>query len=101
MKRWFMNRLLTIMKHNNYTDDMLDVSHCNAHNKWTPCDLIAREYLNNGGASARGFLGISKTECIRSYNYMREIKEELLKKNYVNESAWNNSGIRLWKEYNF
>lgn len=101
MKKWFENRLKTIMEHNNYASDMLTVEKCEVKGKWTPCDLIAREYLNNGGGSSKGFLGITRAECIKCYRYMQEIKEELLTKNMISEVAWNNSGCPLWYNYNF
>ncbi len=101
MKKWFINRLKTVMEHNDYPKDCMTVENCNTIGNWTPCDLIAREYLNNGGGSAEGFLGLAKEECIRCYDYMKEIKQELIDLHYVNEEAWNNSGITLWANYNF
>ena len=101
LKKWFLNRLHTIMKHNDYSEEMLTTSVCNAKDKWTPCDLIAREYLNNGGGSSKGFLGIPCSECKKCYEYMCENRLELVELDYVNEKAWNNSGFPLWSNYNF
>ena len=101
MKKWFINRLKTVMEHNDYPTDCITVENCRSIDSWTPCDLIAREYLNNGGGSAKGFLGLTKAECIRCYDYMKEIKQELIDLHYVNEKAWNNYGITLWTNYNF
>lgn len=101
IKKWFLNRLNTIMEHNDYPKDCITVEKCNAIDRWTPADLIAREYLNNGGGSAKGFLGISRAECIKCYDYMCEIKEELIKLDLISEEAYNNSGFRLWSNYNF
>lgn len=101
MKKWFLNRLHTIMEHNNYPANALTVEECSARNLWTPADLIAREYLNNGGGSAKGFLGISCAECKKCYDYMREIRQELIDAKMVNEKAWNNFGFSLWSNYNF
>ena len=74
---------------------------CEKQHLWSPCDLIAREYLNNGGGSAKGFLGISRSECIKCYNYMRSIKDILIKNDLISEEAWNNHGFKLWSNYNF
>ena len=96
-----MNRLHTIMEHNEYSKEMLTVAVCEPKDKWTPCDLIAREYLNNGGGSAKGFLGISCSECGKCYDYMVENREELIANDMISKDAWNNSGLRLWSNYNF
>ena len=101
IKKWFLNRLNTIMEHNDYPADYLTTDKCDTINKWTPADLIAREYLNNGGGSAEGFLGISRAECIKSYYYMCEIKEDLINAHMINEKAHNNFGFPLWNDYNF
>lgn len=101
IKKWFKNRLITIMQHNNYAPWWLTEEECTKHDKWTPCDLIAREYLNNGGGSSKGFLGITRADCIKCYDYMCENKEELIKLGYISGSAWNNSGVLLWNNYNF
>ena len=89
------------MQHNNYEEDWLYVSTCEEHNKWTPVDLVIREYLNNGGGSAKGFLGIYPYECKKCYDYIRENKQEIIDLNMVNEDGWNNSGFPLWNDYNF
>ena len=101
MTKWFENKLKTIMSHNEYKEDWLKASVCDAYDKWTPCDLIAREYLNNGGGSAKGFLGILPSECIKCYKYMCEIKSELIENDMISKDAWNNFGITLWTNYNF
>ena len=101
MKLWFKNRLKKIMEYNNYDETWLTCEECNKVDKWTPCDLIVREYLNNGGGSAKGFLGITPSECKKCYDYMREIKQELIENDMVNKSAWNNSGFLLWTNYDF
>lgn len=101
IKKWFMNRLYKIMDYldPDYTADMLTEKACNLKEKWTPCDLILREYYNNGGGSAPGFLGFSRAECIKCYKYIIENKEELLQLNYISKDGWNNSGFPLWKNY--
>ena len=101
IKKWFLNRLKTIMEHNEYEQEWLTESVCNEHEKWTPCDLIAREYLNNGCGSSKGFLGITPSECRKCYDYMKEHKDYLVENDLVNEKAWNNSGFPLWSNYNF
>lgn len=98
---WFRNRVRTIMEHNNYPDDCLDVENCLSIGNWTPIDLILREWLNNGGGSAKGFLGIDTAECRRSFYYVVEHKDYFIKNNLVNKKAWNNSGFPLWDNYDF
>ena len=89
------------MEHNDYEAEMLTVEECTKKDRWTPCDLILREYLNNGGGSAKGFLGIGEQRCENAYHYICEHKEELVKKNWINKDGWNNSGYYLWENYNF
>lgn len=101
LDRWFKNRLKTIMDHNDFEEEWLTVKTCSEQDKWTPCDLIAREYLNNGGGSSKGFLGITPKECIRCYDYMKEHKDYLVENDLVSEKAWNNSGFPLWNSYDF
>lgn len=101
LKRWFKNRLRTIMEHNEYEEDMVDVEACDKHNKWTPIDLIAREYLNNGCGSAKGFLGLTPSECKKCYDYICEAKDYIVANRLVNKSACNNSGFPLWSNYEY
>lgn len=99
LPKWFMNRLHTIMEHNQFSEEMITATECNQRNKWTPVDLILREYYNNGGGSAQGFLGITKAECIRCYYFIRENQTTLHEMDYYNEEGWNNHGFRLWSNY--
>ena len=99
IKTWFKNRLEIIMKHNDYESHWLTEKICNKVEKWTPCDLILREYYNNGGGSSQGFLGISKNECIKCYDYIKENLNELLELNMISKDGWNNSGYSLWSDY--
>lgn len=102
LARWFKNKLKTIMKHNGRKEDeSISADDCDKLGVWTPCDLIAREELNNGGGSARGFLGITPSDCHKCYNYMKEHKEYLVDNNLISEKAWNNSGYPLWHSHNF
>lgn len=101
LDRWFKNKIKTIMNHNNYEESMLCVAECEAADKWTPCDLIAREERNNGSGSAKGFLGIMPSENRKCYEYMRENKDYLIANNLVSEKAWNNFGCPLWSNWNF
>ena len=107
MKRlalWFRNRIKTVMEHNDYPKDCLTVKDCSTLGEcgwWTPVDLIIREQLNNGGGSARGFLGLTPSECKKSYYYACEHKELLKELDLVNKSAVNNSGFPLWNNYDF
>lgn len=99
MEKWFLNALKRIMKHNNYPDDWVTVSKCDEVNKWTPVDLILREYYNNGGGSAKGFLGISTALCEKCYYYIRENAQEFIDADMVNKKGVNNSGFTLWDNY--
>lgn len=97
----FNNLLKKIMEfYGDYTEDMMTEKVCTKKDRWTPCDLILREWYNNGGGSARGFLGISPSQCEQGYWYILEHKNELLEKNYISKDGWNNSGFSLWKNYN-
>ena len=96
---WFMNRLHTIMKHNDYSEEMVTVEECDKKNKWTPTDLILREYYNNGGGSAKGFLGISYSECLKCYEFIKENQQFLKEMNYYNEKGINNWGFTLWENW--
>ena len=96
----FATVLRTIMIHNDYPYDALTVTECNKIDRWTPTDLIMREFLNNGGGSAQGFLGITTDECIEAYDYAKEHIEELIAKDMVNETGVNNFGFPLWNNYN-
>ena len=98
---WFRNRLKKIMEHNEYPEDCLTVTNCLTIDNWSPCDLIAREELNNGGGSAGGFLGITPTECHKCYYFMKENKQLFIDKDLISKTAWNNSGFQLWDNYDF
>lgn len=98
---WFRNRLKKVMEHNEYPSDCVGVENCLTIESWTPVDLIVREELNNGGGSAKGFLGLSTSDCHRCYKYIKENKEYFIAKHLVNESARNNCGFPLWHNYNF
>lgn len=99
LPRWFQNRLHTIMEYCGYTEDMITVEKCDERNKWTPTDLILREYYNNGGGSSKGFLGISCKECIRCYEFIKEHQQEFKEMNYYNETGRNNCGFTLWTNW--
>ena len=101
MEKWFINTLKKVMAHNDYEEYWLTAKECDKVGKWTPCDLIAREYLNNGCGSAKGFLGITPNTCLKAYKYMCEIKKELIDSDYISIDAWNNSSFMLWTDYNF
>ena len=99
LPKWFVNRLHTIMEHNNYTNEMLTVEECDKYHTWTPTDLILREWYNNGGGSSKGFLGILPHECKRCYEFIKENQETLKEMNYYNEKGFNNWGCQLWNNY--
>lgn len=98
---WFRNRVKKVMEHNDYTEDMVSVNVCEKRGKWTPCDLIIREELNNGGGSAQGFLGLTSIECHTCYKFLVNNKELVKSMDLVNEQGWNNSGFKLWNDWNY
>lgn len=100
-KETFENTVKKVMEHNDYKPSWTTATACDAEKKWSPCDLIAREYLNNGGGSAQGFLGIGTQVCINAYKYMCAHKQELIEQDLISKKAWNNWGFPLWNDYNF
>ena len=101
MEKWFEKTLDKVMKYNEYEKGAISVEVCDTLKRWTPCDLILREYLNNGGGSAKGFLGITPGECRKCYEYIKENKEEFISKNMISKNGKNNFGFPLWENYNF
>lgn len=99
-QKWFMNKLKKIMEHCEYTPEMITVVECDKKDKWTPCDLVMREYYNNGCGSAKGFLGIYPYECKQLADYIKENQEELRQMNYYNKKGISNFGFTLWDNYN-
>ena len=101
LPKWFENRLKTVMSHNNYKNEWLTVDECYKEGIWTPCDLIIREYLNNGCGSSKGFLGLTPANCRKCMDYIRENKGYLISMDYVSQDGYNNCGFPLWKDWNF
>ena len=62
---------------------------------WSAADLIIRQYLNNG---ASGF-GIRNVKD--GYNFLKENKELLISLKMVSRDGVNNSGLKLWSNYQF
>ena len=87
-----------VAEHNNYGDARM-VEECDKLGKWTPVDLICREYLNNGGGSAKGFLGITTKQCCDLYEFIVTHKENFINCYLISKDAWNNFGCPLWKDY--
>lgn len=100
-KTQFDNRIKKVMEHNGYSEEMRTVKACEEKGYWTPVDLIIREWLNNGGGSSKGFLGLTRAECRDCYNYAARHKDELIEENLVSESATNNFGLHLWSNYGY
>lgn len=98
-ERQFNNTLKKVMDCNLYPKNALTTSVCNRMEKWTPTDLILREYYNNGGGSAKGFLGITTKRCIEAYEYIKEHQHELALADYYNETGYNNWGFKLWDNF--
>ena len=96
LPKWFKNRLQTVRVYNEYEPTWLTVSECEKNDKWTPCDLIYREHLNNGGGSAKGFLGLTPAECRKAATFISEHKQELVDMDLLSRKGWNNCGITLW-----
>ena len=97
LPKWFENQLKKVMEHNNYKPNMLTVEECEKTNQWTPCDLIYREYLNNGGGSAKGFLGLTRANCIKGAMFIKEHFKELVDNDLLSKEGRNNFGFVLWK----
>lgn len=98
-ERWFRNQLKKVMEHNEYEEQDITVEACDKKDRWTPCDLIMREWYNNGGGSAKGFLGILPSECKKLAQYIVDNQEELKQMGYYNEVGKNNFGFTLWTNY--
>lgn len=96
---WFRNLLKKVMAHNEYEEADTTATECGKKDRWTPCDLIVREYLNNGGGSSKGFLGVSPSDCKRGYWFIKEHQQELRALDLYNKDGWNNCGCPLWKNY--
>jgi len=62
---------------------------------YTAGDLIVRQYLNNGKN------GFGMTRVKAGYEYILKNKQALIDNNMLSESAKNNSGAELWKNYKF
>lgn len=100
-KKNFDKTLNDVIAHNEYDGFGITATECAKHGLWSPCDLIIREYLNNGGGSAQGFLGISPQRCINAFNHICEHKQEFIDKDLVSEDGFNNFGFTLWSNYGF
>lgn len=95
----YLSILKIVMAHNQYGEEMTTTKECDKLERWTPTDLILREYLNNGGGSSEGFLGITKSKCFEAVEFIKEHLEELIAKDFISEKGWNNFGIPLWDNY--
>lgn len=98
-KRQFEQVLKNIILHCDYSDEMVTVEECSKYNVWTPCDMIMREYYQNGCISAPMLLGITSKRCQDAFDYIQNHKEELIQAHYINERGINNYGRTLWSNY--
>ena len=98
-KKEFENNLKKVMEHNDYGSEMITVAECDKIDRWTSVDLVMREYYNNGGGSAKGFLGIMPSTCVRMAQYIIKHQEELKEKDMYNKDGRNNFGFPLWHDY--
>ena len=101
LPKFLTNAIKKVMEHNEYYDSMKTANVCETYSVWTPCDLIIREALNNGGGSAKGFLGLTKANCLKCYDYMVNNRQTLIDQDLVSKKGWNNFGIILWDNYQF
>ena len=98
-KKAFENNLKKVMEHCDYESQDITVEECNKKDRWTPCDLVMREYYNNGCGSAKGFLGILPNTCEKMAQYIIEHQEELKAKDMYNKKGVSNFGFTLWDNY--
>ena len=98
-EKWFMDTLKRIMKFNEYSKEMITVEECTKKDRWTPVDLVLREYYNNGCGSSIGFLGIRSSTCLKLYDYIQDNLEDIISKDMINETGRSNWGFTLWTNY--
>lgn len=98
---WFRNTLKKVMEYLSYEDGWVYVEESDKHGKWSPVDLILREYFNNGCGSSRGFLGITSARCEKAAEYIRSNKDLIMACGLVSKDGWNNVGNPLWSNYGF
>lgn len=101
LPKFLANAIAKVMEHNGYHDGMRTATECESHDRWSPCDLIIREAINNGGGSAKGFLGLTKANCLKCYAYMVDHRQDMIDQDLVSKQGWNNHGIALWQNYNY
>lgn len=99
LEKTYYKKLKAVMEHNEYAPQEITVEECTKVNRWTPTDLILREYLNNGGGSAKGFLGLTRKECFDCVEYIEAHLEELIARDMINEVGKNNWGFTLRTNY--
>ena len=106
LPKWFRNQIETVLRHNDYAKEcgitdpsQATATECAKHDRWSPCDLILREEYNNGGGSARGFLGLTPSQCHNGYRFIKEHQEELKAMDMYNKDGRNNFGFSLWHDY--
>ena len=61
---------------------------------WTIADLFIRQHMNN---MCDGFGMVNVTNM---YNYLVSIKHSLIEYNLLSKTGYNNSGYKLWDDYN-
>ena len=96
---WFRKDVMKVMAHNDYEEGMDLAKACDERGYWSPVDLMMREYYNNGGGSAKGFLGISTSECIRCAEHIVANQGKLREMGAYSKDGFNNFGFPLWKDY--
>jgi hypothetical protein len=62
---------------------------------YTLADLMIRQFLNN---HCNGF-GMKRVNA--NYEWLKSIKDDLIKYDLVSKNAKNNFGFILWENYNF
>ena len=96
---WFQNRVLKVMEHNEYSNDMITASACEAKGRWSPVDLILREHYNNDDGSAKGFCGLTPAQSRQAYEYVKANQEDFKNADLYHKDGWNHWGFKLWSGY--
>lgn len=91
------NREIAICFNHNFEPHEVEKYFVN-DSRWTPVDLILRDWLNNGTFN---FCGLTQEEGYAALDFIKEHKAELIENNQVSRYGFNNFGIGLWNNYEF
>lgn len=98
-KQQFDTIIEKVMEFNGYSKKYITAKGCEMEGLWTPCDLILREFYNNGGGSAEGFLGITQKECLEAFYYIKNNVKYFKDNDLISAKGYSNSGWLLWTNY--